>query len=56
MTKKRELEIQIRQLKERIDYWGQVNTGSPDVKRSLLQQLTVRLHQAKAQYAELIGK
>lgn len=56
MTEKRELEIQMRQLKDRIDYWGQVNTGSPDVKRSLLQQLTLRLHQTKAKYAEFIGK
>lgn len=56
MTEKRTLEIQMRQLKERIAYWEQVTTGSPDMKRSLLQQLNVRLNQAKAQYAEYIGK
>ena len=56
MTEKRELEITMRQLRERIEYWNNVQIGSPDVKRQLLRQLTDRLHETKAKYAEFIGK
>ena len=56
MTEKRELEITMRQLRERIEYWNNVQTGSPDMKRQLLRQLTDRLHETKAKYAEFIGK
>ena len=56
MTEKRELEITMRQLRERIEYWNNVQIGSPDMKRQLLRQLTDRLHETKAKYAEFIGK
>ena len=56
MTEKRELEITMRQLRERIEYWNNVQTGSPDMKRQLLRQLTDRLHETKEKYAEFIGK